>query len=653
MKAAAPELTSALQSSDIEYIRSILLKYSHLRFETHALRRLKDLATALTEECRIDEDFTRLLAEQRPEAVLEEMENVVEKAVKLRYRSPLIADCEARITLAKAIKSARLSLQRLTETHPSAWELRTTLSAVAEQGLEAHVSEQYTAAQALLERLEREAGLKQFILSLLQSGALSQYPPTDEYRLALAQLQSALGKAAAGEPFASVETEAVYRVGEVLYRFRSAVLDGDWQRAEALMKDVTAHKELRELQDLAIVRERLAARESESTLQSRLVAAVQSQDVESIRILLSKVSSSSSSVTASLVAAAESVLRDYDAIEAKAASAGADLPRIDEVLAECQSKGVSSSAVTALAQKKRDIESFVGEASLALNLMSLNRLRTALNRAKELGIEKHPLIDEITYILYDTKESTLARWQYEAAVKLGDKALILDRLLSMRDLQWRSNSASYVWTRYPRLRSPEEWAASKWLGRDVLAKGMLKHSKHLLPTSLTIVRSGKHEKLALDLFKSVLTVMGDRVAHNDIVGEVLDILVTGVRVRELREEIYLQLLKQLTKNDDEGSIRKGWDLLAVCLRCFFHQSLDCYLHSFIRTEAPDPEKLLRLMYYTQVQPLGEEPSREWVARYLKMAWDVSFTEVVYSVSSHPALTHYSLRLKDSKTGDSS
>ncbi|CAB4061029.1 ARHGAP39 [Lepeophtheirus salmonis] len=48
----------------------------------------------------------------------------------------------------------------------------------------------------------------------------------------------------------------------------------------------------------------------------------------------------------------------------------------------------------------------------------------------------------------------------------------------------------------------------------------------------------------------------------------LDVTTSGYLRSTLRDEIFVQLCKQTTENPRKESLRRGWELLAICLACF-------------------------------------------------------------------------------------
>ena len=97
------------------------------------------------------------------------------------------------------------------------------------------------------------------------------------------------------------------------------------------------------------------------------------------------------------------------------------------------------------------------------------------------------------------------------------------------------------------------------------AANMLEHSAKPIHISLTDIDSALHNKEAVSLFKSALAWAGERPdptpafhAHT--------ILKAARDTPELRPELYLQMLKQLTNCEVAEAARRYWELLALLLQ---------------------------------------------------------------------------------------
>jgi hypothetical protein len=100
--------------------------------------------------------------------------------------------------------------------------------------------------------------------------------------------------------------------------------------------------------------------------------------------------------------------------------------------------------------------------------------------------------------------------------------------------------------------------------------GLLRFQTEPLHTSLTLLQSADARRAAVKTFRNILAFMGDRPLSKPVaLGH--EVLALGHAVPELRDEIFLQLLKQLSGNPSIASASRGWVLLYLCL-CTFHPS---------------------------------------------------------------------------------
>ncbi|KAG0031804.1 hypothetical protein BGZ82_006825 [Podila clonocystis] len=143
--------------------------------------------------------------------------------------------------------------------------------------------------------------------------------------------------------------------------------------------------------------------------------------------------------------------------------------------------------------------------------------------------------------------------------------------------------------------------------RKVPMEKMLLHQKSPLSQPLMVLNKRGVQKDALRCFKIIQKLMGERkgngyvgptgvelgetcvdlsIQSEDDIKLVLELIKKGLDHGELRDEIYVQMCKQLTENPSrEGSI-KGWHLFTILLITFSpSKNLHDYLASFLTQHA--------------------------------------------------------------------
>jgi hypothetical protein len=97
--------------------------------------------------------------------------------------------------------------------------------------------------------------------------------------------------------------------------------------------------------------------------------------------------------------------------------------------------------------------------------------------------------------------------------------------------------------------------------------GLLRWQADPLASSLTMLQTGDARKAACRAFMCVLGFMGDRPLNRPLVAGA-ELVALGALRPELRDEIFVQLAKQLTANPSAASAERGWVLLYACLATF-------------------------------------------------------------------------------------
>ncbi|KAM9759419.1 rho GTPase-activating protein 39 isoform 2-T2 [Menidia menidia] len=169
---------------------------------------------------------------------------------------------------------------------------------------------------------------------------------------------------------------------------------------------------------------------------------------------------------------------------------------------------------------------------------------------------------------------------------------------------------------YATLRQPpppdmgmEDWA-SKHLNmhtqglfrRRVSIANMLSWNRGSIKKPMLVTSNRAVRKEACEMFKLVQAYMGDRPSRLDRRHSALLIVTKCWDMPGLRDELYVQLVRQTTGNASPRSLAAGWELMAVSL-AFFAPSpkFRCYLEGYIQrhTEPTSDKKLTQFILEQQ------------------------------------------------------
>jgi hypothetical protein len=126
---------------------------------------------------------------------------------------------------------------------------------------------------------------------------------------------------------------------------------------------------------------------------------------------------------------------------------------------------------------------------------------------------------------------------------------------------------------------------------------MLKFQKDALKTPLLSTHNKENQKEAVKCFKFVQRVMGDRSSKETNHADLKSLVNIGILHGELRDEIYVQLCKQISENPNKGaygnSVFRGWQMMCVLATGFPpSKNLEEYIKSFIRQRFNSKEPLV-------------------------------------------------------------
>ncbi|XP_041748381.2 rho GTPase-activating protein 39-like isoform X2 [Coregonus clupeaformis] len=166
---------------------------------------------------------------------------------------------------------------------------------------------------------------------------------------------------------------------------------------------------------------------------------------------------------------------------------------------------------------------------------------------------------------------------------------------------------SYHQLSYATLRPPPDTSgmadwASKHLNmhtqglfrRRVSIANMLSWNRGSIKKPMLVTSDRAVRKEACEMFKLVQAYMGDRPSRLDRRHAALLIVTKCWGMQGLRDELYVQLVRQTTGNTSPRSLAAGWELMAVSL-AFFAPSpkFRCYLEGYIQRHTdPSSDKKL-------------------------------------------------------------
>jgi hypothetical protein len=133
--------------------------------------------------------------------------------------------------------------------------------------------------------------------------------------------------------------------------------------------------------------------------------------------------------------------------------------------------------------------------------------------------------------------------------------------------------------------------------RRVPVEEMLKFQKDALRTPLLVMIKKENQKEAITCFKLVQRVMGDRSSKEVNHVDLKTLVNIGILHGEMRDEIYVQVCKQVSENPNKGvygnSLFRGWQMLCVLATGFPpSKNLEDYMKSFIRQRFDSKEPLV-------------------------------------------------------------
>ncbi len=189
-----------------------------------------------------------------------------------------------------------------------------------------------------------------------------------------------------------------------------------------------------------------------------------------------------------------------------------------------------------------------------------NQLRVALGNAENLDMQ----IDEVR--------------QVKELLKTSDKHAAPTERVAVQDQDYEqaertrnekkelARQARFDLKNFSGLRTPDDFAKGAILNKQSVKDKFLVWQGTVISKSLMDLPK-ESSKVAIQIHKDLLGYMGDK--HMPFPAMLAqDVLRKGYETPSIRDEVFLQIIKQLSTNPRAESVAKGWQLMCMCVSTF-------------------------------------------------------------------------------------
>jgi len=389
------------------------------------------------------------------------------------------------------------------------------------------------------------------------------------------------------------ELESLQISAQVILRCRSALQDGSWGDLQILLRDIArirvhedAHDEIKLMQREAhlheIIKKVLVKLQRATTTRDAVALQNALHDAKSLRL-----DESPDLHVLAKVKKAKQLLERIETVDDRLQTAvkRSDLQSLEDTLEEAERLQYSPRSAPLALDTRNRLHKIFAEAEKALETIDAPAMRRLLDITDHENI-KLPRADEMWSLLENSPQQ-LQRMRLNAAIERGDEDVVVEVTMSIKSRFFEQEEMrdKYRLENFPNLKSPEEFAANTGVIAPGFKAGMLSHSNVPIPSSLAALPSTPANSLALKIFRALLGYMGDR-QYSYPISLAQEILQVGLAVPELRDEIFLQIMKQLNENPSGDSQQRGWLLFDVALQTFPpSEDFENFLELWLRRKA--------------------------------------------------------------------
>jgi hypothetical protein len=252
----------------------------------------------------------------------------------------------------------------------------------------------------------------------------------------------------------------------------------------------------------------------------------------------------------------------------------------------------------------------------------------AQHECASLGL-RIPELDDIGEMLRLDEESFL-RKELAAAVALNDVDRVVGTTMRLKDRFFEEQAARaeaapasaaahrFELHQYPNLKPAHMFSRKYGIADSVAHTTMLQHTTEPIHTSLTRIDNAALRRVAIKLFRNLMAFMGDRPIAKPM-ALVAESLSTGLTHEGIRDEIFMQVCKQINGTPTANALDRAWVMMELALNTFPpSEDLENYLEKFLREKHAQP-CVVALHTRLYLGPGASAPTAEDVEEALRKA----------------------------------
>ena len=454
-------------------------------------------------------------------------------------------------------------------------------------------------AQAIIERLEAELAAKNALIQAVAARNLQALSVAIAKAESLGLVCNELQQAVSLKARIEQENDCIARLEEAVrtrnfkdlntYISRAVELGID---AMNLVKDAAALKAIldseerkREQETMQMERAAAARKQALEDARKQLVEAIASNDHSQLNAALQRALEQGLNNSHPDVAQAQAMLKNKDQLQDLKSRLDAScgilrlksetgitnddlIPLVNAINASEQFANIPTMADTLIKAREtyalyKQHAQITKDLEVAVSQRDRLKLSAAMSQAENLdmGIE---IMVKAKDMLRDLESKHRAA---RAASSLPEETEPYDAAEEARkQRQEKAKQARFDVKNFPQLRGADDFARGAILNKGKVKELFLTFQSQVIPKSLLDLNKDNN-KLAIQIFKDLLGYMGDKqMPFPAMLAQ--DILRKGYEYKPIRDEIFLQIIKQLTNNPRPESVAKGWQVMCMCVGTF-------------------------------------------------------------------------------------